>query len=316
MLGAIAGGADLATDRERQKSTPNFEAVAERFLCEHGQKLEQRTVEEYERLLRKLALPVLGDRPIGAIDRPAVAKFHHSLADTPRQANHALSVLSKLMSWAASRGLLSIEGNPCRGIERYKESKRERFLSAAELSRLGEALREVEREQTSSPYAVAAIRLLLLTGARLSEILTLQWDYVDLDNKQFRLPRSKTGPKSIYLTTAVANILQELPLVKGNPFEIVGEKPGAHLVNLQKPWRHIRTRAGLDDVRLHDLRHSYASVGATGGLSLLFVGKLLGHKQASTTQRYAHLAEDPVRQAGEQISDAIATALSQNCRGS
>jgi len=213
------------------------------------------------------------------------------------------------MGWAGKRGLLPSEANPCRGIDRYKENKRERFLSAAELSRLGEALREAEQEKTLSPYPVAAIRLLLLTGARLSEILTLKWDYVDPDHQQFRLPRSKTGPKSIYLTTAVADILQELPRVKGNPFVIVGDRAGAHLVNLQKPWRRIRARAGLDDVRLHDLRHSYASVGATGGLSLLFVGKLLGHKQASTTQRYAHLAEDPVRQAGEQISEAIATAL-------
>ena len=144
--------------------------------------------------------------------------------------------------------------------------------------------------------------------------MTLRWDYVDPDNRQLRLPRSKTGQKSIYLTAGVADILQSLPRVKGNPFVVVGEKPGAHLVNLQKPWDRIRARAGLEDVRLHDLRHSYASVGATSGLSLLFVGKLLGHTQASTTQRYAHLAEDPVRQAGEQISEAIAAALSQNGR--
>jgi integrase len=227
-----------------------------------------------------------------------------------------LSVLSKMMGWAVKRGLLPSEPNPCRGIERYKENKRERFLSEAELYRLGEALREAEQEKTSSPYATAAIRLLLLTGARLSEILTLKWNYVDPDNRQLRLPRSKTGQKSIYLTAAVADILQALPRVQANPFVIVGEKPGAHLVNLQKPWDRIRACAGLEDVRLHDLRHSYASVGATSGLSLLFVGKLLGHTQASTTQRYAHLAEDPVRQAGEQISETIATALSQNSRDS
>ena len=104
--------------------------------------------------------------------------------------------------------------------------------------------------------------------------------------------------------------------MQGNPFVIAGEKPGAHLVNLQKSWNRIRARAGLEDVRLHDLRHSYASVGATGGLSLLYVGKLLGHTQASTTQRYAHLAEDPVRQAGEQISEAVAAALNQNGKDS
>jgi integrase len=313
LLGEIAAGKDLAHVRDQRKSTPTLEVVAEQFLREHCEKLGPRTADEYERLLRKVAFPTIGQRPIDSIDRSAIAKLHHSWSQTPRQANHLLSVLSKLMGWAAKRGLLPSEANPCRGIDRYKENKRERFLSTAELSRLGEALRGAEQEQASSPYAVAAIRLLLLTGARLSEILTLKWDYIDQDNRQLRLPHSKTGPKSIYLTTASTDILQTLPRVKGNPFVIVGDRPGAHLVNLQKPWRRIRARAGLDDVRLHDLRHSYASVGATGGLSLIFVGKLLGHKQASTTQRYAHLAEDPVRQAGEQISEAIAAALSKNC---
>jgi len=312
MLGEIAAGRNLAAVREQQRSVFTFTEVVDRFLEEHGKKVERRTVTEYERLLRRHAVPALGDRPIDTIDRAAVAKLHHSLAATPRQANLLLSVLSKLMGWAAKRGLLPSEANPCRGIDRYKENRRERFLSAAELSSLGEALRDAEREKTFSPYAIAAIRLLLLTGARLSEILTLKWDYVDPDNRHLRLPRSKTGPKSIYLTTAVADILQALPRMKGNPFVIVGDMVGAHFVNLQKPWDRIRARAGLDDVRLHDLRHSYASVGATSGLSLLFVGKLLGHTQASTTQRYAHLAENPVRQAGERISEAIATALGQS----
>ena len=315
MLGEIAAGKNLAIIREQQRSVLGFADVVDRFLEEHGKKVERRTATEYERLLRRHAVPALGDRPIDAIDRAAVAKLHHSLAATPRQANLLLSVLSKMMGWATKRGLFPSEANPCRSIDRYKENRRERFLSAAELSSLGEALREAEQDKTLSPYAVAAIRLLLLTGARLSEILTLKWDYVDPDNRQLRLPRSKTGPKSIYLTTAVADILQSLPRVQGNPFVIVGDRSGAHLVNLQKPWRRIRDRAGLRDARLHDLRHSYASVGATGGLSLLFVGKLLGHKQASTTQRYAHLAEDPVRQAGEQISEAIAAALNPEGQG-
>jgi len=315
-LGEIAAGKNLAAVREQQRSVLSFADVVDQFLEEHRKKVERRTITEYERLLRRHAVPALGDRPIDAIDRAAVAKLHHSLAATPRQANLLLSVLSKLMGWAAKRGLLPSEANPCRGIDRYKENKRERFLSAAELSRLGEALREAEPEKTLAPYAIAAIRLLLLTGARKNEILSLKWDYVDIDNRQLRLPRSKTSQKSIYLTAAVADILQSLPHVQGNPFVIAGEKPGAHLVNLQKSWNRIRARAGLEDVRLHDLRHSYASVGATGGLSLLYVGKLLGHTQASTTQRYAHLAEDPVRQAGEQISEAVAAALNQNGKDS
>lgn len=262
MLGEIAAGKNLAAIREQQRSVLSFADVVDRFLEEHGKKVEQRTLTDYERLLRRHAVPALGNRPMDAIDRASVAKLHHSLAATPRQANLLLSVLSKMMGWATKRGLFPSESNPCRGIDRYKENKRERFLSAAELSRLGEALREAEQDNEMSPYSVAAIRLLLLTGARRSEILTLKWDYVDLDNRQLRLPRSKTGPKSIYLTTAVAHTLQSLPRVHGNPFVIVGERPGAHLINLQKPWRRIRDRAGFHDARLHDLRHSYASVGA------------------------------------------------------
>ena len=166
MLGEIAAGKNLAVVREQQRSVLSFADVVDRFLEEHGNKVQRRTVTEYERLLRRHAVPALGDRPIDAIDRAAVAKLHHSLAATPRQANLLLSVLSKLMGWAAKRGLLPSEANPCRGIDRYKENKRERFLSAAELSRLGDALREAEQEKTLSPYATAAIRLLLLTGAR------------------------------------------------------------------------------------------------------------------------------------------------------
>jgi integrase len=289
--------------------TPAFAAVADEFLQHHGKKIEWCAFSDYERLLRRYAIPAFGKRPIDTIDRAAIAKLHHSLADIPRQANLLLSVLSKLMGWASKRGLHPSDTNPCRGIERYKENKRERFLTVVELRRLGQALREAEQNKTVTPYAIGAIRLLLLTGARLGEILTLQWEHVNFETRQLRLPRSKTGPKSIYLTTAVADILNSLPLVQGNAFVIAGDKPRAHLVHLQKPWSRIRDSAGLDDVRLHDLRHSYASVGAASGLSLLFVGKLLGHKQASTTQRYAHLAEDPVRQAGEQISDVIAKAL-------
>ena len=193
-LGEIAAGRNLAAVREQQRSVFTFTEVVDRFLEEHGKKVERRTVTEYERLLRRHGVPALGDRPIDTIDRAAFAKLHHSLAATSRQANLLLSVLSKLMGWAASRGLLSAATNPCRGIDRYKENKRERFLSAAELSRLGEALREAEEQQALTPYAIAAIRLLLLTGARKSEILSLRWDCVDLDNRLLRLPRSKTGP--------------------------------------------------------------------------------------------------------------------------
>jgi integrase len=188
------------------------------------------------------------------------------------------------MLWAASRGLVSAERNPCRGIERYKETKRERFLSMDELSRLGEVLREAEKSQMASPYAIAAIRLLLLTGARLSEILTLRWEHVDVERRLARLPRSKTGPKSIYLPAAALEILNGIPRLEGNPYVIAGEVSGEHLVNLQKPWRRVRAAAGLEDVRLHDLRHSYASVGATRSYSLVSCWGTRSHQPRSATR--------------------------------
>jgi len=156
---------------------------------------------------------------------------------------------------------------------------------------------------------VAAIGLLVLTGARLVEILTLRWEYVDLQNEVLRLPDSKTGAKLIYLNAAAINLLRIMPRMAGNPYVIAGRKPGARLINLQKPWRRIRGKANLADVRIHDLRHSFASVAAGTGMSLPMIGKLLGHSQPATTARYAHLAVDPIRAASNLIGTEIAAAM-------
>ncbi len=187
--------------------------------------------------------------------------------------------------------------------------------SEAELSRLGEALAAGVREGTETMFMIAAIRLLLFTGARLGEILGLRWDYVDIERACLRLPDSKTGQKVLYLNAPALEVLAALPRVEANPYVICGKREGAHLVNLEKPWRRIRARATLDDVRLHDLRHSFASFGAAGGLSLLMIGKLLGHTQAATTERYAHLAADPVRAANEAIGERIAAAMKGEATG-
>ena len=168
---------------------------------------------------------------------------------------------------------------------------------------------KAEEEGPESPYVVAAVRLLIFTGARLSEILELQWDHVDIERAMLLLPDSKTGKKAIYLNAPALEVLTVLPRLEGNPFVIVGQKDGSHRVNLQKPWRAIRKRAKLDDVRLHDLRHSFASIAAAGGASLFMIGKLLGHTQSATTERYAHLAADPLRAANEAIGQRIIAAM-------
>jgi integrase len=231
------------------------------------------------------------------------------LSHIPYQANRTLGVLSKMMSLAETWGLRDKHSNPCKDIERYPERKRERFLSPKELQRLGKALTTAEVSGTESKYAVAAFRILLLTGCRLSEIQTLEWRHVDLEQKELRLPDSKTGAKTIYLGEAAVTLLEALPRVTDNPYVIAGKKEETHLTDLQHPWRRIRKAAGLNDVRIHDLRHTFASGGLRVGEGLAMIGKLLGHSQVQTTARYAHLASDPVKRAATKISGRLALAL-------
>ena len=188
--------------------------------------------------------------------------------------------------------------------------RRERYLSTDEFARLGDALATSAEEGSESCFALAAIRLLIFTGARLGEVLTFRWDYVDLEQRVLKLPDSKTGRKLIWLNPPAVEILTAMPRIKGNPFVIVGDREGAHLVNIQKVWRRICRRANIPDVRIHDLRHSYASVAVAAGVGLFLTGKILGHLRASTTERYAHLADDPVRQANDAIGRRIHEVLS------
>jgi len=228
----------------------------------------------------------------------------------PYQANRIIAVLSKMFSFAEQRGLVPDGTNPCRRIEKYREQARDRFLTQAEIVRLGQALTQAEDKQATSPHVIAAIRLLLFTGARLSEILTLRWEHVDLERAMLFLPDSKTGRKAITLNTPACDVLRSMPRLEGNPWVIAGHKHGEHLVNMQKPWRAIRKSAALEDVRIHDLRHTFASIAAASGASLPIIGKLLGHGQAATTERYAHLGADPVRMAGEQVGSRLAAVAS------
>ena len=228
---------------------------------------------------------------------------------TPGAANRTLALLSKMFNLAEKWGLRPDGSNPCRHIEKYPERRIDRFLSNAELADLGKVLAEDEYGRTELPSSIAAIRLLLFTGCRLSEILTLRWEHVDFENQYLRLPESKTGPKLVYLSPPALDLLSDLKREDDNPFVILGRKPGTHQVNLRKPWGRIRKKAGLEDVRIHDLRHSFASMAVAGGLSLPVIGALLGHSQPATTARYAHLADDPLRQAANIAGGRIAAAM-------
>jgi integrase len=250
LLGLRATGKDPAAERDRQKKALTIAELAERFLAEHvARRCKRRTDEEYRRVIRLYVRPLLGHHRIADLTRADVAQLHHQLRDRPYQANRCLAVLSKIMNLAEAWGLRLDGSNPCRHVQKFREDKRERYLTREELQRLGKAIAQAERAKSESPFAIAAIALLILTGARMSEILTLRWEHVDLINGILRLPDSKTGAKGIFLNEASAKILREIPRIAGNPYVIVGKKSGARLVNLQKPWRRLRAAANIGDAR-------------------------------------------------------------------
>jgi integrase len=306
LLGLVEGGADPAAAKIARKEAPTVADLADRFLAEHAEaKRKASTLAEYRRLVVRLVLPALGKRKVADVTRADIAKFQHDNRAAPYQANLVLAILSKMFSLAEVWGLRPDGSNPCRHVERFPERKRERMLSPAELARLGDALASFE----GSPYAVAAVKLLVFTGARVGEVLGLRWDWIDFERGEARLPDSKSGAKTLHLPPPALAVLADVLRLDGNPYVIVGQRPGAPITNLQKAWEVIRAAAGLDDVRLHDLRHAFASVAASSGMGLPIIGKMLGHTQAATTARYAHLASDPVKAAAAAVAGKIAAAM-------
>lgn len=302
-------GNPLLADPLPSSPDSTFATVVEQFMTEHAPKLRPRTLVEYRRMVDQYLVPILGQHPVAAVTRGHVISAHATWSGTPRSGNFALTVLSKFMSWAEDHGYRHDGTNPVRRVERYKENKRERFLTPEELARLGAALDHVEAQHLTSPYIVAAIRLLIFTGCRLSEILTLEWSHVDITRKMLFLDDSKTGKKSVTLNDAAMDVLANIPRFQNNPYVIVGHRYGSHLVNLHAPWNMIRIMAELPGVRLHDLRHTFASVAVATGGSLPVLGRQLGHSQSRTTQRYAHLSDDPVRQLTQTTGERLAQSL-------
>lgn len=313
----VAMGQDPGGHRQEIRAAPTMAHLFDRYLEEHAIPHKKvSSVAEDKALLSGYLRPAFDRRKVRDVTRGEVARWHAGLAERPYRANRALALLSKAMNLAEVWGMRPDGSNPCRQVRKCKEERRERFLLLAEISQLGQALDAAEAGEVRlspqtpvSPYAVAAIRLLLLTGARKSEILSMKWSYVDFDNGRADLPDSKTGQKTLTLNAAALAVLQAIPRMPGNPYVIVGGKEGAPLVNIRDPWHAIREAAGLGDVRLHDLRHSFASVGAAMGLSLPMIGALLGHRVAATTARYTHLADQAQREAAGLVGDAIERAF-------
>ena len=228
------------------------------------------------------------------------------MRDVPGHANRTLGVLSRMMTLAEVWEMRPEGVNPCRHVKKYAEHKRERFLSDDEYRRLGAALRDAEREGFASPAAIGAIRLLMLTGCRSGEIMSLRWDYVDLDLGELRLPDTRTGAKVVHPGDPAIAVLRGIPRTEGNPWVLPGLKRGRHIACLHDSWRRILDRAGIENLRIHDLRHSFASGGLLVGEGLPMIGKLLGHSKVQTTARYAHLANDPLKAAANRIASRSA----------
>ena len=301
ILACAKKGIDPRDANARREAEPSMADLGRRFLEEYVPvHCKPSTREEYRRSVRLFVDPVIGELRVPEVQRKDIAALHHGLRDKPYQANRTLGVLSKMFSLAEVWGWRPDGSNPCRHVKRYKEHKRERFLSPEETERLGQVLREAEEEM---PSAVAAFRLLLLTGCRMSEIRDLRWDYVKDDC--IELPDAKTGGRVVPLGPEARAVLSAISRDEDNPWVIAGRLPGSHLTDLQRPWRRIRKQAGLEDVRIHDLRHSFASRALALGESLTIIGKLLGHTQVQTTARYAHLARDSIQTAAARITGSI-----------
>ena len=310
IISAVKNGDDPAADRAAKRNAATVADLAERFDKEHiAVRLKASTAKEYRGNLKRFILPALGRLAVPEITRADVAKFHHDLRHIPYQANRCLEVVSKMFVLAEMWGLRPDGSNPRKHIRKYPEEKRERFLSAAELRRIGEVLREMESERIELSSAILAARLLILTGCRLGEIMTLKWAYVDFEERVLRLPDSKTGKKIVHLGTPAVEYLYCAQRIDGNPWVITGTLPGKPLSDLQPFWQRVRARAGLKDVRIHDLRHTFASTAVASGQGLPMIGKLLGHTQVQTTARYAHLAAEPVRMAADAVATSLREAL-------
>jgi integrase len=296
--------------REEAKAAVTVKDLAARYLSEYAEvRKKPHSVYLDRRTLDNHILPELGKRRVGDLTRQDVNRLHQKLAGTPVAANRTLALLRKMMNLAELWGLRPDGSNPCRHIQAFKERPRRRYLSPEELARLGKALREAQEAGEISDSAARLFRLLLLTGARKGELLGLRWEEVDLRAGVLNLADSKTGQKTIPLAEAAVELLKSTPRLTDNPYVFPGQRAGAHLVNPQKPWNIVRDRAGLKDVHLHDLRHTFGAAAASRGYSLEIIGGALGHTQAATTKRYAHVQQTPVKQMADEVAGALAGAL-------
>ncbi len=308
ILGAVAVGKNPAEVISAERAAPTMARLCGKFLQEYAaQRLKPRTFRDYELTIARLVLPNFGSFRVVDIHRRDIAELHYKLRKTPYQANRTLALLSKIFNVAEIWEFRPDGSNPCRHVQKYPERARNRYLCQSELRGLGQVLSECEIDGSESPHVIAAFRLLILTGCRLGEIKTLRWSFITPNAME--LPDSKTGARRIPLPQPARDVLARLPRTVGHPFVVEGKLPNQHISDLHVPWRRIRDRANLPGVRIHDLRHTYASNAVCAGVPLQMVGRILGHSVLQTTLRYAHLADEPVQKAAAENAASLSKAL-------
>ena len=300
----VDGGGDPAGEREDSRAAPNMADLCRRFEQDYIPRNRPTTQRVYKQQIAADIMPEFSEAKVAAVSHADVDAWHHRLSKrAPTHANRALAVLSKMLSLAVRWGMRT--DNPCRGVERNQERKRNRYLSGAELARLSKSLAELPDQGAAN-----AVRLLLLTGARRGELLAARWDDFDLKRAVWTKPGATTKQKTEHRVPLSAAACQLLAEMQGQAGDDAGgylfpARGGGHRPHINEAWIRVRKAAKLPGVRLHDLRHSFASIGASSGLSLPVIGALLGHTTPVTTARYAHLMDDPLRQATERIGAVI-----------
>jgi integrase len=329
-MGDVAHGKDPARDRADAREGLTVKELVAKFLTDHvAKKLQPRTAARYRYLLEEWVVPEVGSEKAGALTRAAVGRIHNRKSDTGVSANRMLSVVSSMYGYAQRTGLVPEHFNPATKITKYQEENLERFLTSDELARLGDALREAEtvglpwnidetkpvskhitgrsRKTIYGKLPVAAARLLIFTGCRLREILDCKWEYLDLERGVLFLPRSKKGKRTVILNGPALAVIASLPRISA--YMLPGKDLKKSISDIKRLWKSVLRRAKIPVLRRHDLRHTFASVGVGDNMALPIVGKLLGQTQISSTQRYAHLANDPLRRASQQIAGRISKAM-------
>ncbi|MDE0129880.1 MAG: site-specific integrase [Gammaproteobacteria bacterium] len=280
-------------------------AFAEEFLDRQARRWKPNTRETNARIVRKDILPAFGHLTVDAIAAEQVRDWFASMSERPGVANRAMPVLSMMMRMAELWGYRRHNSNPCRNTRRYKMKPMERYLTAEEMARLNAVL---TRDEFWCPHIVAIVRLLMLTGCRPGEVLSLEWDWIK--GKRIFLPDSKCGPRTVWLPGAAREVIDAIPRYSGAcPYLFPNRPPTRPIDNIAFHWDRIRNEAGLPDLRLHDLRHTWASVAAMNGVDMVTVAKLLGHALVETTERYVHLSDQSVAEAADRVSARLGAAL-------